>query len=316
MCGIMGFSKNTPATRKMEPILAVFMSNRGKDSWGVTDGEFIARHPENILDSWEDYNLEAPTYHTRGASVGSVKEENCHPFECVSKETGLTVVGVHNGHLSNWEELKRKYTRPGEVDSEQIFWQLAEGKPVEEVAGWMACVWYEYPTGQPEKRQRFISRHNNTAMHVARLKTKEKEYVFASTKDSIEVAAQFAGVEIETWMECKEDWKYELTSTQYITHGPLLWGKSPLAIATTWKNGQGRGGSCYGYGSRVCIMPRCTRQAFGDSIICNGCLCKIAYQYYGVEGVKLIDPELMKDYKGGTSMVTYPLPHDRRLVCL
>lgn len=61
--------------------------------------------------------------HTRIATVGKGKnnDKNAHPFEHGS------IIGVHNGHFSNYLEIKKKYNIPDEieVDSDVFFYRLS-----------------------------------------------------------------------------------------------------------------------------------------------------------------------------------------------
>lgn len=228
MCGIFGFDRTNENTRRMIPLLAVAMELRGDDSWGVTDGHVLFKHPHGILQSYVDHgDLESPTYHTRGASVGAVSERNAHPFEYVSLDNAKVVVGVHNGHINNHSELKKKYEaqrKDFEVDSENIFAHLAEGLPLKEIEGYGAVVWYEYPFGKPEERVQYISCFQNPAMHVAKLKS--GEIVFASTDTAIKTAVRLAGLTIDTFYEIKQHQKYRVALGEIYDEGEFKWGPS------------------------------------------------------------------------------------------
>lgn len=285
MCGILGFSKSTTTTDVMFPTLAIAMAQRGTDSWGVTDGETIHKDLGCIVETYHENFLDAPTYHTRAASVGAVTRDNAHPFKVECAATGLTVVGVHNGHLSNWSEVKRKYNRSGDVDSYQIFAQIAEQKPLSEIAGWGTVVWYEYPTGHPEQKQRYISRFNSEALAVAKLDTKASEIVFASTKTSIERAAILAGVGIKYFYETKPLKKYRLTPDALLEcEGSLDWATAPLS--TPVYSGYQPGSRNYttfsskgGRPKEVCRFPSCSNRTTKDELICGKCLDKIVDEY-------------------------------------
>lgn len=216
----------------MVPILAAAMELRGDDSWGVTDGYHLYKHTGSILSNFEDHRCETPTFHTRGASVGAISERNAHPFEYISEEQGLVVVGMHNGHLHNHEELKTKYLdhrKEFEVDSEHIFAQLAERLPTGEIHGYGAVVWYEYPIGRPKERRRFITTFNNTAMNIIRLST--GEMVFASTCEAIRIAARFAGVDLVSHVKVVNKMKYELMENGVIkSHGLMEWDERPPVV--------------------------------------------------------------------------------------
>lgn len=303
MCGIFGFDRTNEHTRRMLPLLAVAMENRGDDSWGVTDGHQLFKHVGGIVPNYVDHgDLESPTYHTRGASIGDVKERNAHPFEYISAARNRVVVGVHNGHINNHLELKRKYEanrKDMEVDSEQIFAQLAEGLPLKEIEGWGAVVWYEYPVGHPEQRKRYISCFNNPAMHIARLTT--GELVFASTDNSIKTAARLAGLEIETFFEIKQNWKYRLDAGEVYDEGALKWGPEysyHAARTNEWTRGNHSSSSPSSNlnvvpdnrsGPHVqkkvgeqCLFRGCFRATNGN-IICSRCLDDIKSDIIGDE---------------------------------
>jgi asparagine synthetase B (glutamine-hydrolysing) len=146
MCGIFAFSKVTEQTIAMAPILALEMEARGDDSWGCTDGTKHEKQAVSILDGFHTFtdwkNWKSVVFHTRGASVGGVSVPNAHPF-WAHKTDGKLIIGVHNGHVSNYKEMNKKYERKCEVDSEHIFFHLAEGKNLEELNASGAVVWYD-----------------------------------------------------------------------------------------------------------------------------------------------------------------------------
>src|SRR5665213_1627933 len=210
MCGIAGFSNSTSLTRLMTPTLLLCMEQRGDQSWGVTDGDFIYKTAGAISDTFIDCGLDGPVYHTRMASVGAVSDRNAHPWHFEDKNV---ITGVHNGHISNYAALKQKYGRTeAEVDSEHIFMNLAEGKPVADLAGSGAIVWYEHPADHPDQKRRYFSRFNSDSMHFAQMKS--GEIVFASTKASIQIAANLASAEIDFFYDTEEKTRYWIEPEQ------------------------------------------------------------------------------------------------------
>src|ERR1700734_3632924 len=170
MCGICGTSNLTDTTRRMMPYLLWSIEDRGRDSWGATDGtdcvkvlgpvtSSFERHADHVL-GWD-----RAIFHTRAASTGEVTVENQHPFRFVRGGTIdpegniidtpedpwlKTVVGIHNGIVSNHLELKNKYSRHNfDVDSMHIFRHIVDGRPMSEIYGWGNLAWYDYT---PEDR--------------------------------------------------------------------------------------------------------------------------------------------------------------------
>lgn len=225
MCGIYGFSRTTKYTDRMTPVLAIAMSTRGKDSWGVTDGLVIHKELGDITDTYFDAELEAPLYHTRHATIGAVSKRNSHPFRF--EHNGVVVVGAHNGHINNHWAIKDKYHRDTvEVDSEHIFQHLAEGKPLSDIGGYGAVVWYEYDVDKPQERVRYFSRFNHSDLHFAKLVT--GEIAFCSTKKALDMAATLAGTNIEFYYDTEPLIQYTIENDQLMQMGKLDWGAAPV----------------------------------------------------------------------------------------
>ena len=122
MCGIVGFTGN----RQAAPILLDGLSKleyRGYDSAGlaVRDGEALAQvvkakgRLSNLIEKTDNGNALKGTCgigHTRWATHGEPSQTNAHPYvsgNC-SRSGSCTVesevVGVHNGIIENYTELK------------------------------------------------------------------------------------------------------------------------------------------------------------------------------------------------------------------
>lgn len=119
MCGIVGFT----GTHQAAPILLDGLSKleyRGYDSAGlaVRDGDHEtvlvkAKGRLHVLAEKTD-NGRALTGtcgigHTRWATHGEPSEANAHPH----RSDDGNVIGVHNGIIENYQELKEKLTRKG-----------------------------------------------------------------------------------------------------------------------------------------------------------------------------------------------------------
>lgn len=141
MCGIVGFTGKQQAA----PILLDGLSKleyRGYDSAGlaVRDGEKLAEvvkakgRLSNLLEKTDGGNALAGTCgigHTRWATHGEPSVTNAHPHvsgNCTGSGSGEVeseVVGVHNGIIENYQELKDKlqkhgYTFYSQTDTEVV----------------------------------------------------------------------------------------------------------------------------------------------------------------------------------------------------
>jgi hypothetical protein len=210
MCGILGFSRITDVTRRMAPFLAMEMESRGKDSWGATDGEQVIKHLGPITKSWWEDVLtwsawSRAIFHTRAASVGAVTIHNQHPF--AFEKDGTTIVGIHNGHVANYDVLNKKYERNYECDSAHVYAAIAGFSPTDEIRGWGNLAWYEKTTGAPEPILH-LAKFNADNLFVASLTT--GEIVFCSTKEIIERAALMAGSSIRTFFIVDSETNYSI----------------------------------------------------------------------------------------------------------
>ena len=139
MCGIVGYTGNRPAA----PILLDGLSKleyRGYDSAGlaVRDGEKLAevvkatgklRNLADKTDNGRALSGSCGIGHTRWATHGEPSQTNAHPHvsgNCSGSGSGTVesdVVGVHNGIIENFAELKLKllnngYTFYSDTDTE------------------------------------------------------------------------------------------------------------------------------------------------------------------------------------------------------
>ena len=141
MCGIVGFT----GTHSAAPILLNGLSKleyRGYDSAGlaVRDGENLAQvvkskgRLSNLIEKTDAGNALRGTCgigHTRWATHGEPSQINAHPHvsgNCSKSGSGAVeseVVGVHNGIIENYAELKEKllkhgYTFYSQTDTEVV----------------------------------------------------------------------------------------------------------------------------------------------------------------------------------------------------
>lgn len=214
MCGIFGFSRITDVTRRMAPILALAMEDRGRDSWGATNGrDEIIKHLGPIHRTWsEEVNAwagwETGIFHTRAASTGAITIPNQHPF--VVEKDGRIIIGIHNGIVTNHEILNKKHNRTFECDSPHIFMAIAGFSTTNEIMGYGNLAWYER-TMEDANPRLFLARFNGDNLFVAQLN--DGEVVFCSLKEPLEKAAMIAGSEVKTL---------------YATGGDVLYSVHPL----------------------------------------------------------------------------------------
>ena len=161
MCGIVGYVGNKQAA----PILLEGLSKleyRGYDSAGVAvrDGEKAAvvvkttgrlKNLAEKIDNGKALQGTCGIGHTRWATHGVPSRENAHPHvsgNCTGSGSGEVeslVVGVHNGIIENYQELKAKMERHGYVfysqtDTEVLiklvdyYYKKYQGGPIDALA--------------------------------------------------------------------------------------------------------------------------------------------------------------------------------------
>ena len=129
MCGIVGYTGNRQAAEILLDGLSK-LEYRGYDSAGlaVRDGEKLAvvvkakgrlSNLSEKVDGGKALKGSCGIGHTRWATHGEPSEKNAHPHvagNCTGSGAGVVesdVVGVHNGIIENYAELKDKLSRHG-----------------------------------------------------------------------------------------------------------------------------------------------------------------------------------------------------------
>lgn len=231
MCGIFGFSRLTENTRKLIPVLAVYMEDRGEQSWGVTDGFDLFKTVGAITKTYNNEFIgwdagEGIIFHTRAASAGSsVTTDNAHPHR-FNKDMGIidgkqvlrTVTGIHNGYISNHHALKNKYKDRENfgVDSKHIFKNIIDAESTDQLDGSGVIAWFDtYHEALPNneivfmRNNLYLARFKSASLAVVRINT--GEIVFASTMDSIKAAVALADLSIDVEYSTREMVRYNIS---------------------------------------------------------------------------------------------------------
>ena len=179
MCGIFGMVNGSQDKLKL---LALLNQDRGTDSTGFYNGTDICKYikKSSVALSYVPDSFFNSTYifgHTRFSTHGEITKNNSHPYRIGN------IVGAHNGVISNFEVLKEKYNLNYDVDSQIIFYYLANGLPLSDLYGSIA-IWY---TDKNKPGYLYLLRNNNSPLHYLRT---EKAFYFSS--DDADLAIAFA----------------------------------------------------------------------------------------------------------------------------
>lgn len=149
-CGLVGFCPNGTGKANISylQLIATFNASRGTDSCGV----FINNNIEKGIDKYSDirdymmnnriaYKTNCKNkvvlMHARKSTRGLSTYNNAHPFEIYDENTESSLVGIHNGTITNCFDLAKKYKTPytyNDVDSKFIFTVLQDTKNYEVLA--------------------------------------------------------------------------------------------------------------------------------------------------------------------------------------
>lgn len=222
MCGIAGYScfkEYDPRISTAMTLLGLYMQERGRRSWGWTDGTQVVKSVGVLEDGWNAsfFGYKQAALHTRQPTTGVVSEKNAHPFKIGD------IIGMHNGIVHNHDELNKKYNRNCDVDSEHIFHHIHDGVNLEDIRAYGAVVYWK-------DGQIYLGRFNNGDLTLVRT---EAGFFFASTRSSLEKTLRMSGLAKRAiYYKLKEDRLYKLNGDKLEKAGKLNFGSYSKSYGT------------------------------------------------------------------------------------
>lgn len=131
--------------------------------------------------------------HVRAATEGKVSLNNAHPF-MVERDDGTSLIGVHNGTLSNWRYKAGKEASNFSVDSEWALAHIADegADSFEDFDGAYSFVWWD----EKQPTRVMFARNKDRPMMFLRTKNK-KSVLFASEAGMLSWLAKRHEVDVE-----------------------------------------------------------------------------------------------------------------------
>ena len=233
MCGIVGYNGKDLADPTILSILFLENDSRGGHSTGYYNGKNFVKCIGDSSGIYKELQKEQAKIligHTRYATHGEHTLENQHPFQYGK------VIGCHNGVLSNYKEVGKKYKcKETVVDSQMIFKvinHMGNKRLLGKFAGKLATLFQE--------GKQFYAYRRENPLYVGR--DERGNAYFSSLKTPLE----YCGL-IEIY-QLEQNYIYEYENGQVINkikvkHKPI---KSNNYVNTDWRSYGGYGYNFYG----------------------------------------------------------------------
>lgn len=204
MCGIFGVVGGTSGYKHRTLVTALTVLNqpRGEDSTGLAtmSSSGQARSFKRVVKPSRFVRLkgykslvrrktDVTIGHTRAASVGDVTRKNAHPF------TYGSVTGVHNGTVSNLQEMAAHTGQDFTSDSQHLLYSVATTGGVGPAEGGLNLAYFD--TKQPGGLSLRLQRVNRP-LAVAYLSVEENQeaVAFSSDIEHLRTACAIAEIDI------------------------------------------------------------------------------------------------------------------------